>query len=198
MEPFMTRAPCIGLAGIGLLLAATLPARAGTVSCSDFVLGYNGQAKKKTCTVEDTSTGNLESESKTFEASDHDYTLWLTYHHAGLRTYIPSRSVQELLGGSNFSQVEPWGESQNIQGFDVLAFDGVPSGEQYKITCAIFARYYGNPGNYEFDAGPGTRNALIGIYCADPGYLTAEQRQAGFYNVVGQVIGKLRLPPPAD
>jgi hypothetical protein len=59
----------------------------------------------------------------------------------------------------------------------------------------LFVRYTGSAGNYEFDGGPGTRNATTGMYCADPGFLTPAQQKEGFYNVAEQVIAKLRLPP---
>ena len=36
---------------------------------------------------------------------------------------------------------------------------------------------------------------IIGVYCAEPGFLSPQQEKSGFYDVVEQVIGKLRLPP---
>jgi hypothetical protein len=177
------------------LIAAAGPALAGEVSCDGFALGYDGEAKKKTCTVEDNSSANLELETKILDVSDQTFSLWVTYDHAGMRTYIPFRSITEILHRSSFSNVEPLGVSRHIQGFDVVAFTGVPKGENYKLTCALFARYTGNAGNYEFDGGPGTRNATMGMYCTDPGFLTPAQQKEGFYTVAEQVIAKLRLPP---
>jgi hypothetical protein len=186
--------------GVGLALAAWLaagaaPAFAGEVPCDGFALGYNGAAKKKTCTVEDSSTADLELETKILDVSDQTFSLWVTYDHAGMRTYIPAHTVTELLSGStSFSHVQQWGVSRNVRGFEVVAFNGVPRGQNYELTCAMFVRYTGNPGNYEFDGGPGTRNATMGMYCADPGFLTPEQEKTGFYTVVDQVIARLRLP----
>jgi len=192
----MKRTICIGLALAGWLMASTAPGFAGEVSCDGFALGYDGTAKKKTCTVEDNSTGDMEVETKVLDVTDQTFSLWVTYDHTGMRTYIPSHPVTDLLRGStSFSHVEPWGVSRNVRGFDVIAFNAVPKGQNFEMTCAMFVRYTGNPGNYEFDGGPGTRNATMGMYCADPGFLTPEQEKTGFYNVVDKVIAKLRLPP---
>lgn len=192
----MKRTICIVLALGAWLAAAASPGFAGEVSCDGFALGYDGAAKKKTCTVEDNSTSDMELETKILDVTDQTFSLWVTYDHAGMRTYIPSHSVTELLqGSSSFSHVQQWGVSRNVRGFDVVAFNAVPKGQNYELTCAMFVRYTGNPGNYEFDGGPGARNATMGMYCADPGFLTPEQEKTGFYNVVDQVIAKLRLPP---
>jgi len=63
------------------------------------------------------------------------------------------------------------------------------------MDCAIFSRYSGNPGNYEFDAGPGYPNRVVGYYCAPPGFLTPPQRGDGFYGLVETALGRLKLPP---
>jgi hypothetical protein len=196
----MKRTVSIGLALTAWLVAGALiaragPAFAGEVSCDGFALGFDGPAKKKTCTVEDNSTADLELETKILDVTDQTYSLWVTYDHAGMRTYIPAHSVTDLLrGSSSFTHVEQWGVSRSIRGFDVVAFNGVLKGANYELTCGLFARYSGNPGNYEFDGGPGTRNATTGLYCADPGYLSPAQEKTGFYDVVEKVIAKLHLP----
>jgi hypothetical protein len=184
--------------GVGVALAVWLAAgiaAAGEVSCEGFVLGYDGPAKKKVCAAEDTSTGNLESQSKTLQVTDQTFSLFVSYDHTGMRTYIPSHPVEDLLRDSSFTHVQKWGVSRNIRGFQVIAFNGVGKGDDFELTCALFARYTGNPGNYEFDAGPGTRNAVIGVYCADPGFLTPAQQKEGFYGVIDGMIARLRLPP---
>ncbi|MFI5016783.1 MAG: hypothetical protein ACHQHK_02445 [Dongiales bacterium] len=191
----MTRNLCIGLAMAAWLIAAAGPTLAGEVPCDGFALGYDGEAKKKTCSVEDNSTADLELETKVLRVSDQTFSLWVSYDHAGMRTYIPSHSVTELLHSFSFTNVQQLGVSRHIRGFDVVAFTGVPKGDNFLLTCALFARYTGNPGNYEFDGGPGTRNATMGIYCADPGFLTPAEEKEGFYNVAEQVIAKLKLPP---
>ena len=195
----MKRTACIGLAVTVWLVAVALvaaggPALAGEVSCDGFALGYDGPAKKKTCTVEDNSTADLELETKILDITDQTFSLWVTYDHAGMRTYIPAHSVTDLLQSFSFTHVEQWGVSRNIRGFDVVAFNGVPKGVKYELTCALFARYSGNPGNYEFDGGPGTRNATTGMYCVDPGFLSPAEEKTGFYDVVEHVIAKLHLP----
>jgi hypothetical protein len=190
----MTRTACIGLAMAAWLTAAAGPALAGEVSCDGFALGYDGEAKKKTCTVQDNSSANLEMETKILDVSGQTFALWVSYDHAGMRTYIPFRSITEILRSTSFSHVEPLGVSRHIQGFDVIAFNGVPKGQNYELTCALFSRYTGSAGNYEFDGGPGTRNATTGMYCADPGFLTPAQQKEGFYTVAEQVIAKLHLP----
>jgi len=191
----MTRNICIGLATAAWLIAAAGQTFAGEVSCDGFALGYDGEAKKKTCTVEDNSSANLELETKVLRVSGQTFSLWVSYDHAGMRTYIPSHSVEELLRGFSFTNVQQLGVVRHLQGFEVIAFSGIPKGDNFLVTCALFARYTGNPGNYEFDGGPGTRNATMGIYCADPGFLTPAQQKEGFYDVANEVLGKLKVPP---
>ena len=143
----MTRTACIGLAMAAWLTAAAGPALAGEVPCDGFMLGYDGEAKTKTCTVEDNSSANLELETKVLDVSGQTFALWVSYDHAGMRTYIPFRSITEILRGTSFSHVEPLGVSRHIKGFDVIAFNGVPNGKNYELTCALFSRYTGNAGN---------------------------------------------------
>jgi photosynthetic reaction center L subunit len=87
--------------GAAMLAAAsivpTVAARAGEVSCDGFALGYDGEAKSKKCAVEDSSTGQLESQTKTLEVLDHAYSIFVTYDHTGFRTYIPAQSAMEIL-----------------------------------------------------------------------------------------------------
>jgi hypothetical protein len=185
--------------GAAMLAAAsivpTVAARAGEVSCDGFALGYDGEAKSKKCAVEDSSTGQLESQTKTLEVLDHAYSIFVTYDHTGFRTYIPAQSAMEILARERgFTHKTPLGTSRQIGGLDTIAFRGIPTGKSYELYCAYFVRYSGNPGNYEFDYGPGAKNAVRGIYCADPGFLTAAQQGDGFYDLVAQVIGRLKLP----
>src|SRR5262249_16945897 len=143
----------------------------------------------------DQSYADTSMESKSLDVDDQTFSLWVAYYHAQGRTYIPSHPIEELLHGLTFSQVQQLGVSRKDRGFDVIAFDGVPSGANFVLTCALFARYTGNPGNYEFDAGPGSKNLTMGVYCADPGFLAPAQQKEGFYDVVDKVIAKLHLPP---
>ena len=91
-----------------------------------------------------------------------------------------------------FTHVRRLGVSRFIKSFDVLAFNGVVKGTNYERPCGYFARYFGMDTTY----GPTDfRNLIIGVYCAEPGFLSPQQEKSGFYDVVEQVIGKLRLPP---
>ena len=72
----MTRNICIGLATAAWLIAAVGPALAGEVPCDGVALGYDGEAKKKTCLVEDNSSANLELETKVLDVSGQTFYLF--------------------------------------------------------------------------------------------------------------------------
>jgi len=203
--PILPGAECGGRRGVGaigsivvvgmLLLGRAGPAWAGDVSCEGFALGYDGDARNRKCSVEDTSSGNLVSEVKTLNISDPAFLLSVSFNHTGFRTYIPARSAEELLSGLNgFSSKAPVGEARNIRGFDTIAFNAVPADKSPPLLCALFVCYSGNPGNYEFPGGPGAKDATRGLYCAERGFLTAARQGEGYYDLVGEVIGKLRIP----
>ncbi len=190
------RVLCALLAGLAGALALVPCAGAGEVSCDGFALGYDGEAKQKTCKVEDTSTGDLTSEAKVLDVLDHAFSLNLVYEHTGFRTYLPARSPTALLKElSGFDRITPIGSERHLRGFDVIAFDATPRGEAYVLLCALFVRYSGNPGNYELPGGPGAKDAVRGVYCAEPGFLPPSEQGQGFYTVVDQTIARLRLPP---
>ena len=119
----------------------------------------------------------------------------VTYRHAGSGTFFHRRPVEQLLARSSFKHVQKWGVSRFIGGLEVVAFNAVDKGDDYEMTCAMFARYYGQPGVYN---GGGVKNAIYGIYCAEPGMLTPDQQGIGFYAVMDEVIAKIRLPPTSD
>jgi hypothetical protein len=180
---------------LAMLAGPAMSARAAQVSCDGFALGYTGEAKEKKCSVEDTSTGGLDSQAKILDVVDQTFSLYIEYQTSGFRTYMPAHSATELASGlTGFDRLDPLGAERQVRGFDVYAFKGVPKGKDYALICALFSRYSGNPGNYEFPGGPGAKNMLYGVYCADPGFLTPAQQGAGFYTMVDLVISKLRLP----
>lgn len=189
-------------ASIGLLAAAWLSlsaatAFAGEVSCDGFALGYDGPAEKKTCLTENTSTGDASAETKVLRVHDHDAYLSVAYEAAGTRTYLPFHSPRELLHVSSFMDVQTWGPARQIGDFNTIAFNAVPAGGKSELACALFLRYSGNlpAGKVEYDAGPGAKDVVRGVYCALPASLTPDQQKEGFYTVAEQVIGKLSVPP---
>src|SRR5690348_11675322 len=78
---------------------------AATVSCEGFALGYNGQAKKVTCAVDNASTGDMDAEAKVLTVHGQGFVMSVTYEQAGFRTYLPFRSVDRLLRQSSFMEV---------------------------------------------------------------------------------------------
>ena len=191
----MKRSMCVALAA-AWLAAFSLPAFADEVSCEGFVLGFDGEAKRMTCETKDVSTAAKEYESSTIEVADQTFWLWVSYYHTRNDTIIHPTSVDRWLAQTHdFTHVQKLGVSRHLGGFEVVAFNGVAEGEKYVSSCGFFARYYGRANSY----GAGVfRNLIEGIYCAEPGFLTPEQENTGFYHVVEQVIGKLRLPQTDD
>jgi len=175
------------------IAAFSLPAFAGEVSCEGFELGYNGAAKRTICKTKDASTAGKRFEIDTLDVRDHAFWLWVAYYQTKSNTILHPMPVDRWLANTEaFSHIEKLGVSRHIGEFEVVAFKGVPIGGKYLLSCGFFSHYFGRANRY----GPGVfRNLILGIYCAEPGYLPPEQDESGFYDVVEQVIGKLRLPP---
>jgi len=177
---------------VAWLITLARPVLAGEVSCEGFILGYDGEAKSKTCSAKDNTDHDLVWETKDIDVVDQTFSLWVRYRHAGTGTYFHRRSIEELLAGTSFTHVQKWGVSRFIGGMEVVAFNGVDKGDDYEMTCAMFARYYGQANVYNVS---GTKDTIYAIYCAEPGMLTPDQQGTGFYAVMDQVIAKIRLPP---
>lgn len=191
----MKRSLCVALAA-AWLAAFSLPAFADEVSCEGFVLGFDGDVKKMTCETKDVSTAAKEYESSTIEVADQTFWLWVSYYHTTNDTIIHPISVDRWLAQTHdFTHVQKLGISRHLGGFEVIAFNGVADGEKYVSSCGFFVRYFDQATSY----GAGVFRKLIqGLYCAEPGFLTPEQENTGFYDVMEQVIGKLRLPKNDD
>ena len=188
-----------GLGALALLLGlacAERPALAGEVPCDGFVLGYEGEVKHRKCTEERNASGMTAVEVKQGYFADHAFFILVVYVKSDWRTYLPMRTLQQLvLDGGLFSRTADWQPKRSVRGFEAAAFKGLVAQDGSLLDCAIFSRYFGNPGNYEFTGGPGYPNHLEGYYCAEPGFLTPAQHGDGFYGLVESAIAKLRLPP---
>ena len=191
----MGRGVCVAFAA-AWMAASSLPAFAGKVSCEGFELAYDGEAKAKACESSDHSGNDKQYEVKSLDVVDQTFELWVIHFHTGAGTIVHRRTADHLLAETDiFTHVRRLGVSRFIKGFDVVAFNGVVKGTNYERACGFFSRYFGMDTTY----GPTDfRNLIIGVYCAEPGFLSPQQEKSGFYDVVEQVIGKLRLPPMAE
>jgi len=187
----MGRGVCVAFAA-AWMAAFSLPAFAGKVSCEGFELDYDGEAKAKTCETRDHAGDGKQYDVKFLDVRDQTFELWVIHFHTAPGTIIHRRTADRLLADSDiFTHVRRLGVSRFIKSFDVLAFNGVVKGTNYERPCGYFARYFGMDTTY----GPTDfRHLIIGVYCAAPGFLSPQQDNSGFYDVVEQVIGKLRLP----
>jgi hypothetical protein len=167
------------------------------VPCEGFVIGYDGPAKQRSCVVVDVEQGTQTYKSSQLTVIDHAFFILTYYIESGFKTYLPQHTLQEMTDSSRvFDQTGDWREPRTIQGFDVAVFNGVLKGRQIPSICAVISRYSGDPGNQvDYSLGPGFKNHFTGYYCAVAESLTPAQQGDGFYAVVQDVIGKLRLPP---
>ena len=125
----MKRTACIGLEVTVWLVAVALvaaggPALAGEVSCDGFALGYDGEAKAKTCESHDHSSDDKQYEVKSLDVVDQTFELWVIYFHTAAGTIVHHRTADHLLAESDiFTHVRRLGVSRFIKSFDVLAFN---------------------------------------------------------------------------
>jgi hypothetical protein len=193
----MARLGRIGIAAAAwLVIASASAALASEVGCEGFALGYDGDAAIRKCSEARIVNGMSAVNVQQAVFADHSFVIVIVYAKSEGRTYLPMRTLSELVeDGKLFSQATAWKPARSLHGFDVAAFSGVLSGQSEVLECAIFSRFGGNPGNYEFDAGPGYSKHLTGYYCATPGFLTTAQKGDGFYGLVEGALGRMRLPP---
>jgi hypothetical protein len=183
-----------------LAAAVSLPARAQepvAVSCDGFVIGYDGPAKQKGCVVVDVEQGPQTYKSSQLTVIDHTFFILMYYIESGFRSYLPEHGLREMTNSSNvFAQTGDWQAQRTIQGFEAAVFTGVLKGRQIPSICAVISRYSGTPGrDVDQSLGPGYKDHLTAYYCAVAESLTPEQQGAGFYELVRDVIGRLRVPP---
>jgi len=165
------------------------------VSCDGFALGYDAPALQKTCEYGETSRGQTSWKTSRLQQRGDTYRLEVTYLQSGFRTYMVGHSVTEELGqlaASGFQHVVTIGDARNMRGFEAIAFNADEANA--RMTCGLFVRFSGNPGNYEFPGGPGSKNRTWGLYCSRQEYLSQPERGEGFYGLLEQVIAKLHVP----
>jgi hypothetical protein len=195
------RGTSLGLLYFALLFAAAaLPRPAHSdamkeVSCSEIGLKYGGTATKTKCLQLDQVGNQTEVEIQRLIVDNATNELIVSYYASKFRTYLPLESLRQIVNGNRyFAETENWQAIHKYAGFEIAAFNGLGKSGDAPILCAGFARFSGEPGNYEFDGGPGYKNLTEGIYCVSSGGAALISPIDNFYSVVDGVIGKLQLP----
>ena len=178
-----------------LLPGPSHAADAQEVSCSAIELKYDGPATMTKCLQLDQFGNQTEVKIQRLIAETSSSQLIITYYAAKFRTYFPIRPLRQVINDAHyFSGTDNWQAEQKYAGFDIAAFDGLGKAGDPPTLCAGFVRYSGQPGNYEFDNGPGYRNVAQGLYCVFSGQAALINPPDNFYRLVEDVIGKLHLP----
>ena len=120
------------------MAAFSLPAFAGKVSCEGFELGYDGEAKAKTCESHDHSGDDKQYDVKFLDVVDQTFELWVIHFRTAPGTIIHRRTADRLLAESDiFTHVRRLGVSRFIKSFDVVAFNGVVKGANYERELVL-------------------------------------------------------------
>jgi hypothetical protein len=191
---FLKCAICVALA----IAAAAGPARAGDmkeVSCSTIQLKYSGDARETKCLYYDDVGNQTEVVTQRIVVKTGTSELIVSHTASKFRTYLLLHPLRTLIEGAYFSDTDNWQPETKYAGFDIAAFNGYESSGSQPVLCAAFARYSGNPGNYEFDDGVGYKNLAEGIYCAFSGQAALINPIDNFYHVVEDALSKVQFPP---
>lgn len=179
-------------------IALAGPARAGNmkeVSCSTIELKYSGDAKETKCLYYDDVGNQTEAVTQRIIVKTDTSELIVSHTASKFRTYLLLRPLRSIVDGTYFSDTDNWQAETKYAGFDIAAFNGYQSSGSQPVLCAAFARYSGNPGNYEFDEGVGYKNLAEGIYCAFSGQAALINPIDNFYHVVEDALSKMHFPP---
>jgi hypothetical protein len=178
-----------------LLPAPSFAESAQDVDCSTIDLKYDGPATTTKCMALDRFGNQTETKFQRLVAESSSYEMIVTYSAAKFHAYLPIRSLQQQVDDAGyFGDTDNWQPTQKFGGFDIAVFEGFAKAGDKPVLCAAFSRYGGNPGNYEFDGGPGFKNLAEGLYCAFSGQSALISPVDNFYRLIEDVIGKLHWP----
>ena len=166
-----------------------------TVSCDGFVLGFNGQVDKKTCSTEDTTHGRSVGSVSRIEIHDQQFYIEVSYYQSKFMSYYAYRSLRDKIeNNSAFSKITAWVPLPDTGGFNVTAFGAIMASDNKQIACAIFSRYSGTKsGPYEFPDGPGYENMVEGYYCPRGGFASTTAGSEAM-TALEDTIGRIQLP----
>ncbi len=162
------------------------------VPCSNIDLKYSGEGTSK-CYFYDYLGNQTESVNQRIVVKTSSYEFIVSHTASKFRTYLLLRPVRSVVT-EYFADTDNWQPTQKYAGFDLAAFDGYTSSGGQPILCVGFARFSGNPGNYEFDDGVGYKNLADGIYCAFSGQAALINPIDNFYHVVEDALNKVTFP----
>jgi hypothetical protein len=183
--------------GASTILLGATHAEAGEmkeVSCSAIEMKYTGGGDIA-CYSYDDQGNQTEAVTQRIVVKTHSSEFVVSYTASKFKTYLLMRPLRSLVEGQYFADTDNWQLSTKYAGFEIAAFNGYESSGSTPVLCAAFARFSGNPGNYEFDSGVGYKNLADGIYCALSGQAALINPIDNLYRVVEDALGKVAFPP---
>lgn len=162
-------------------------------SCSSIELKYSGGGTAK-CYFYDDQGNQTETISQRIVVKTDSYEFVVSHTASKFRTYLLLRPVRSVITGQYFNDTDNWQPTEKYGGFELAAFNGYESSGSQPVLCVGFARFSGNPGNYEFDAGVGYKNLADGVYCAFSGQAGLINPISNFYHVVEDALNKVTFP----
>jgi hypothetical protein len=182
------------------VLAGLVPGKAQAgdfqeVSCVGFPVSYDGAADKQHCYEAEVSA----TRAKRLVIHSPTYLLLATYYDSGFRHYFVTQPMDKLMASSGmFASPRKVYDGPGGNGYAVAVFAGEFADHKGHGACALFVRYYGEPGKvggevapYEFPSGPGAKFMVQGFYCP---YGRKELTLGAFLQEVQQVLPRIHAP----
>lgn len=163
-------------------------------SCSSIEMKYSGEGTA-TCYFYDDQGNQTETISQRIVIKTSTYEFVVSHTASKFRTYLLLQPVRNVITGQYFNDTDNWQPAEKYGGFELAAFNGYESSGSQPVLCVGFARFSGNPGNYEFDAGVGYKNLADGVYCAFSGQAALANPISNFYHIVEDALNKVTFPP---
>jgi hypothetical protein len=166
------------------------------VSCDGFALGYDGEADSKICMTADAAKGRGEGNFSQLQVKTKQVFLLVQYTEAKFLNYIPYRPLRDYVTmNKSFGPISDWEPLPDSRGYHVAEFQAALSGKNGNIVCAVFTQFrVPAAGHYEYEDGPGYREAVIGYYCPQDQFPSTEAG-SDWMKDLNDALGRIRTPP---
>lgn len=124
------------------------------------------------------------------------FFLLVQFTETKFLNYIPYRPLRDYVTmNKSFGPISDWEPLPDSYGYHVAEFQAALSGKNGSIVCAVFTQFrFPAAGHYEYEDGPGYKEAVIGYYCPQDQFPSTEAG-SDWMKDLNDTLGRIRTPP---